>query len=71
MRFLSSFRTFETLSVEPQAPVFKTTTHGAGDAVLMNRAYVDEEGAVLGAAVIPVVKELGNPRKMGSQAPGA
>jgi len=50
------------------ALAFKMATHGAGNAILIYLAYVYEEVAVLGAAVIPVLKKLGNLGVMGFEA---
>jgi hypothetical protein len=52
-------------------PAFKMAAYGACDAILIYLAYVHEEVTVLGAAVIPVLKELGNLGVMGSQASGS
>lgn len=50
------------------ASALKMATHGAGDTILVYLAYVHEEVTGLGAAVIPLLKELGNLRVMGSEA---
>ncbi len=49
---------------------FETAAHHAGDAVLVNFAYVYEPVTVLGAAVKPVFEEIRGLWKMVPKAPG-
>jgi len=53
------------------AAAIKMAAHGAGYAVLVNLAYVDEEVTVICATVIPLLKDFGGLWKVSSKASGA
>jgi len=57
-------------SVGGRTTYFETAAHRAGDAVLINFAYVYEPVTVLGAAVKPVFEEIRGLWKMVPKAPG-
>ena len=50
--------------------LFKVATYGAGDTVLVNLADIFEEGALLGASVIPILEELLKHYSMGTEVSG-
>jgi len=53
------------------AAAVEMAAHGAGYAILIYLAYVDEEVTALSAAVIPLLNDFGNLRVMRSEASGA
>jgi len=53
------------------AAAIKMAAHGAGNAVLVNLAYVDEEVTVICTTVIPLLKDFGGLWEVSSEASGA